>query len=139
MREVSSTPLDVTPWSGRAWGARVDGKQLQLIGVALREVSSTSLDVAPWSGRAFEAQVFGFFFHPKMIPKRSKMDLKSVFAIFVNFWGLVSGWLREWILSDLWLEFGSILASEIDEQRKQFREFFLKGLKRGRPPSGRQG
>ena len=41
---------------------------------------------------------------------------------FVIFWGLVSGWLREWILSDFGMDFGSILASKIDEKRDRFRE-----------------
>ena len=33
------------------------------------------------------------------------------------FWGLVSGWLWEWILSDFGMDFGSIVASKIDEKR----------------------
>ena len=42
--------------------------------------------------------------------------------IFVIFGELVSGWLREWILSDFGMDFGSILASKIDEKRDRFRE-----------------
>jgi len=45
-----------------------------------------------------------------------------VLYIFVVFGGLVSGWLWEWILSDFGMDFGSILASKIDEKRDRFRE-----------------
>ena len=41
------------------------------------------------------------------------MDL--VLYIFVVFWGSVSGWLWEWIVRDYGMEFGSILASKIEE------------------------
>ena len=43
------------------------------------------------------------------------------FNIFVIFGRLVSGWLREWILSDFGMDFGSTLASNIDEKRDRFR------------------
>ena len=45
-----------------------------------------------------------------------------VLFIFVIFWEFVSGWLRGWILSDFGMDFGSLLASEIDEKRDRFRE-----------------
>ena len=46
---------------------------------------------------------------------------------FAIFWGLVSGWLREWILSDFWMDLGTLLASKIDEKRDGFRKGFLNG------------
>ena len=54
-----------------------------------------------------------------------------VLYIFIIFGGLVSGWLREWILSDFWMDFGSLLAAKIDEKRDRFPELFLDGLKVG--------
>ena len=45
-----------------------------------------------------------------------------VLYIFVVYWGSVSGWLWESIFSDFGMDFGSILASKIDEQRDRFRE-----------------
>ena len=54
-----------------------------------------------------------------------------VLYIFVIVRGLVSGWLWEWILIDFWMDFSSILASDIDEQRDRFRDVFLNGLKIG--------
>ena len=58
------------------------------------------------------------------------MHERSIFKVgrglvlysFVIFLGLVSGWLREWILSDFGMDLGSLLASKIDEKRDRFRE-----------------
>ena len=47
------------------------------------------------------------------------------------FGGVDSGWLREWILSDFSSDFGSFLASKIDEKRDRFRVCFLNGSKTG--------
>ena len=60
-----------------------------------------------------------------------KVWLGLVLYVFVVFWDSVSGCLWEWILSDFGMDFGSILASKIDEQRYQFRDLFLNGLKIG--------
>ena len=51
-----------------------DGKQLQLIGVALIEVSSTSLDVTSCSGAAWDGRVSG----PVFTPKWSQNGPKSI-------------------------------------------------------------
>ena len=58
------------------------------------------------------------------------MHERSIFKVgrglvlysFVICWGLVSGWLREWILSDFGMDLGGLLASKIDEKRDRFRE-----------------
>ena len=36
------------------------------------------------------------------------------------FWGLVSGWLWEWIFSGLGMDLGSILAPKINKKRDRF-------------------
>ena len=61
----------------------------------------------------------------------SKVWLGLVLYTFVVYWGSVSGWLWEWIFNVFGMDFGSILASKIDEKRDRFRESFLKVLWRG--------
>ena len=58
--------------------------------------------------------------------------------IFVFFWGLVSGWLREWILSDLGFILGVILGAQINKKHGKISAkcvfFFTRS--RGGPGSG---
>jgi len=68
----------------------------------------------------------------KLAPRPHESSIFKVWRglvvyIFVIVGGLVSGWLREWILSDFGMDFGSISASKIDEKRDRFREWFLNG------------
>ena len=59
---------------------------------------------------------FSFFFEIvnmwKLAPRVHESSIFKVWRglvlyIFVIFWGLVSGWLREWILSDFGMDFGA--------------------------------
>ena len=50
-----------------------------------------------------------------------KVWLGLVLYVFVVLWGSVSGWLWEWFFSDFGMDFGSLLASKIDEKRDRFR------------------
>ena len=53
-----------------------------------------------------------------------KVGRGLVLYSFEIFGGLVSGWLREWILSDFVIDLGSLLASKIDKNGIDFGSDF---------------
>ena len=66
-----------------------------------------------------------------------KVGRGLVLYSFEIFGGLVSGWLQEWILSDLGMDLGSLLASEIDKNGIDFGSHFWTAEKRTTPISTR--